>query len=65
LKSNRRLAETQCVRDTPPIPGISQRIGKSLFARECVVVLRGLQLRAKHAVLIEQVSVEVEISFEN
>ena len=34
------------------------RTGKTLLASECVVGLRGLELRAKHAVAIEPVSRE-------
>ena len=38
--------------------GYSARTGKSPLDRECVVGLRGLELRAKHAVAIEPVSRE-------
>ena len=41
-----------------PIRGYSPRTGKSPLERECVVGLRGLELRAKHAVAIEPVSRE-------
>ena len=37
LKSNRQLAETKCAHESPPVRGYSQRAGKSLFARDCVV----------------------------
>ena len=41
---------------SPPVRGYSQRAGKSLFARDCVVGLRGLELRGNHAVAIEPIS---------
>ena len=44
LKSNRQPADTKCAHESPPIRGYSQRAGKSLFARDCVAVLRGVSL---------------------
>ena len=47
VKSNRQLAETKCAHESPPVRGYSQRAGKSLFARDCVVGLGGLELLTK------------------
>ena len=47
LKSNRQIAETKCVHESPPLWGYSQRAGKSLLARDCVVGLGGLELPTK------------------
>jgi hypothetical protein len=48
--------ETKRTRGTPPNRGNAQRAGKSPLARACVVEARGLELRARHVVLIEPVS---------
>jgi hypothetical protein len=48
--------ETTRTHGSPQIRGYSQRAGKSLFARDCVVGLGGLELRANHAVAIEPIS---------
>jgi hypothetical protein len=47
LKSNRRIAETRSTHESPLVRGYSQRTGKSLFARDCVVGLGGLELLTK------------------
>jgi hypothetical protein len=48
-KSDCRFAETVCPRKTPPNRAYLRGFGKSPVARECVVDLRGLELRARHA----------------
>jgi hypothetical protein len=47
LISNRQIVETKCADESPPVRGYSQRAGKSLFARDCVVGLGGLELPTK------------------
>ena len=47
VKSNRQLAETKRAHESPPVRGYSQRAGKSLFARDCVVGPGGLELPTK------------------
>src|ERR1700722_15799927 len=56
--SENAVAETKPRLTTPPIRSYSPATGKSPLERECVVGLRGLELRAKHAVAIEPVSRE-------
>ena len=46
-KSNRQIAETKDAQESPPVRGYSHRTGKSLFARDCVVGLGGLELPTK------------------
>jgi hypothetical protein len=48
--------ETKRQRRSPPIAGHLQVSGKSRGSKECVVDLRGLKLRARHAVAVEPVS---------
>src|ERR1700730_8594489 len=48
------IAETCPTPAIPPIRRYLPRAGKSPFARKCVVGLRGLELRARHAVLSNQ-----------
>jgi hypothetical protein len=43
LTYNRRTVETKCADESPPVRGYSQQAGKSLFARDCVVGLGGLE----------------------
>jgi hypothetical protein len=52
------IAETEPTRTIPRIRGYLPRTRKSALERECVVGLRGHELRAKHAVAIEPVSRE-------
>jgi len=51
LDSETPSTETKRARLSPPIGGFLNGDGKSLVARECVVGLRGLELRARQAVL--------------
>jgi hypothetical protein len=55
-QNNGQSAETKCVHESPPVRGYSHWTGKSPFAQDWVVGLRGLELRARHAVAIEPVS---------
>jgi hypothetical protein len=52
-----RAQETQAVKRSPPVAGILRHFRKSLRRHDCVVGLRGLELRTRHAVAIEPVSV--------
>jgi hypothetical protein len=58
LKAKFAVAETKRRKEGPPIAGLCRLFGKSPLDRECVVGLRGLELRAKHAVAIEPMSRE-------
>jgi hypothetical protein len=53
---DRSSAETKSPRENPPIRRYLHDTGKSLFLWDCVVGLRGLELRANHAVAIEPIS---------
>src|SRR6516225_1494438 len=56
LRQTSRLKETNHAHETRLIRVILRQLGKSQFAQDCVVELRGLELRANHAVAIERVS---------
>jgi hypothetical protein len=53
---NRSLAETKPPHENPPIRRHLRETGKSLFVCDCVVDLRGLELRANHVVAVEPIS---------
>jgi hypothetical protein len=53
---NRSSAETKPPHENPPIRRYLHDTRKSLFVWDCMVGLRGLELRANHVVAIEPIS---------
>ena len=50
-KANRRVPETKCTHETRRLAGQLPNLRNAWFEWECVVDLRGLELRARHAVV--------------